>query len=286
MNEDKILQYKQIDFLRLFKLCRELGIVQRKRKMPTQYDRSTHINSSCSKLFKSFLTGTFEDSEIRADARNNSYVVPLPVGAAEKLRFVNSRLQTLRDREDCQDVVRRFRLLTDIGNLNFIRGPLSYNFSQFLILVIPHTGGRYQSISANLENRSYIARPREEYYQAAKSCLAFKALWNEHVGPICSFVDRERESIEQRENAERTERERLRIAEEERAAAAQRQRQEQARIRREAEAQARETQRRLEQERRAAQAQQVVAQAQQAREQQLSRAQELFNRALTTRQGR
>lgn len=290
MDQNKVLQYRQIDFLRLFKLCRELGVIQRKRKMPTQYDGQNYASLAISKLFKSFLTETFEDLQINAEARLHSYSINIPHETSEKLRFINNRFQTLNVHENYADILTRFTTLMDVSNFNFIISPRDYNFTLLKITAMPNVGGRFQSIVANMESRVYVSRPREEYYRAAKDCLAYKAVWNEHIGHLCEFVDRERENIERRAQEEQdrlrlAEQERIRQRQELRRAEEQRAREEYQRTRAE-EQRAHEEHQRREVARRAAQAERVVVQAQQIREQQRSRAQELFNQALAARQGR
>lgn len=283
--QTKTLQYKQLDFLRLFRLSRELGIVRRKRKMPIQYERSTHINSSCSKLFKTFLTGLFEDSDIQVDNRRGVYTIQTPEGAGEKLSFLNQHRQYLSNQGEASIIAGLDAIGTDASG--FITGPVQYNYNNFTITASPNTNGRYQAVAAGLENVAELSRPREEYFRCAKACLDYKARWNEHVGRLCAYADENRASIENgaREERDRAARERMARLErdqralEERRLEERRQRDEQ---RRQREA---ERQRQLEETERAqAEMREMVqSRAQQVHNENRTRAQSLFDEALSRR---
>ncbi|MGW8177894.1 MAG: hypothetical protein ACWGQW_03755 [bacterium] len=275
----KTLQYKQIDFLRLFRLCRERGVVRRKRKMPSQYDRASHVNSSCSKLFKSFLTGVFEDSEVQVDNRRNQYRVMTPSGAAERLNFINGRRTFLTSVDEYRDIIRRLDALSVANDNNgFITGVDAHGYNSFVVASTPSADGRYQAVVSGLTNASNVTRPREEYYRCAKACLDYKARWNEHIGILCSFVDDHRQEIERRmaEQRDQAERERLASLREEERRQEERRRQERQRA---AERRQREQAERAERQR------QVEEQAQRAHTESRARSQQLFNEALASRRG-
>lgn len=266
----KRTQYRQIDFLRLFRLCRARGIVKRKRKMPAQFDRASHENSCCSKLFKSFLTDTFEDAEIKVDNRAGTYSIITPEGAAERLRFIRDNLGAIRTNHP--EMFRRYSELTTPDN-DFVRSLTSCNFAYFLITVAAQRNSRYGNLIENLPENAranQVSRPKEEYYRCALACLEFKELWNNHIGVLCSFVDSQREEVRVAEEQRR--REAVREEARQRQAAEERRRQEQE------EAAAAAT--RAEAERQA-----VRQQAERTEEARRRRSQNLFNNALNRRRG-
>jgi hypothetical protein len=286
MAHDKTIQYRQIDFLRLFRLCRDQGIVRRKRKMPIQYDRASHINSSCSKLFKSFLTGTFEDATVEPNNRYGTYGITISNGSAERLTWLMPRTNSLRDGGNPEHslIVEKWTEILEVANNHFINNlRVSGQEARFTINVKPRESRYsrlYGTISANGHHIT-ISRPQEEYYRAAKACLAFKDVWNSNIGLICSFVDRERDNVERAERAAQEQAEQNRRRAQEEAERNRRRAQEEAnelRQQRDAE------NRRIQQEREDQQAQ-VRAQAERERSESRRRAQQMFNEALAARRG-
>ena len=198
MSDLKRLQYKQIDFLRLFRLCREMEFVRRKRKMPNQYEKTSYINSSCSKLFKTFLTGLFSESDINVDGRRSIYTIVTPEGTAERLTYIRNNINTLLKIQEYRDLVRAYNII-NTNNSGFITTPESYGFQHFTVTPISNSG-RYSRVSASVPNEYLkdISRPKEEYYRCAKVCISFKEVWNNNVGYICRTVDNNRKDIEEK----------------------------------------------------------------------------------------
>lgn len=60
----------QLDFLKLFRLCRELGLVSRCRKMPIQYDNLSNMKSSCRRLLRLVVAHSFPNYDIRGKSYN------------------------------------------------------------------------------------------------------------------------------------------------------------------------------------------------------------------------
>lgn len=180
--------------------------------MPNQYDKASHINSSCSKLFKTFLTGLFSESDINVDGRRAIYTIVTPEGAAERLTYVRNNLNTLSRIQEYQDLVRAYNAL-GISDSGFITAPERYGFQHFTITPISNNG-RYSRVSAAVPNEysGDISRPREEYYRCAKACISFKEVWNNNVGYICHTVDNDRREMEKKiSKAEKDMRDSIRV---------------------------------------------------------------------------
>jgi hypothetical protein len=194
----KYLQYKQIDFLRLFRLTRSLGIIKRKRKMPNQYDNQAYIASSCSKLFKSFLTGLFENCSIQSARGTSAYLICQREDCIEALRFVKTHERLIMASGYPFDV------LSNISNIEeFNSDIISIGISPYTIIV--------RVFAANFNNSRHSAiasitgvncnRPREEFYTAAKECVRFKEVWDANIDGIVEFVEQNRDVIERSEEA-------------------------------------------------------------------------------------
>lgn len=192
----KQIMYRQIDFLRLFRLCKKMGYVKRKRKMPVQYDKQSYVHSSCSKLFKTFLTGLFEDTDIHVDTRRHEYTIQIPSAAAEALQFITRYKNFLLGSKKYADLMFKFEELSCNTN-GFIVTPETFSYTRFKILSAPRQTGRYGAIVENIV-RSYvgnIARPVEEYFRCATESIKYKEIWNRNATFLCNYVDEHREEM-------------------------------------------------------------------------------------------
>lgn len=61
---DRRIPYIQIDYLRLFRLARQQGLINRKRKMPVEYNNYKRALLACSNLFKTFVVKLFDSYEV------------------------------------------------------------------------------------------------------------------------------------------------------------------------------------------------------------------------------
>ena len=65
---DKQIHYRQIDYLRLFRLCKNIGFINRKRKMPSEYGEDiSNARSAGKRLLRSLIKELFSDLEINGD---------------------------------------------------------------------------------------------------------------------------------------------------------------------------------------------------------------------------
>lgn len=220
---DKQIQYRQIDYLRLFRLCKNLGFINRKRKMPSEYgaDHSGSRNAG-KRLLRALIKHLFPDLEVNSDY--GAYFMVIPRDARDALAFVGSRAQDYFDAagESGAEALRKYTEIRQSieGHVNPV---LPYEIKIFM--VSQDRNSRYNTARRN----GAVRKPQEDFYRCAKACIEFKRIWDENISFLISFaqeeVTRERERAEalRREREERRRRERERI-EQERAEMAERER--------------------------------------------------------------
>lgn len=246
-------QYRQIDFLRLFRLCCSLGIAKRKRKMPIEYDNEDMAIASGRRLLKLFLEKHIFIGWPKVRTQYENFCVNilledrLAINIIASLQYHTSLLNV------CGDKGREAS--TKYSELSVS--------SDFVLVRLPHeikinVNGNTRNISSH--------RPSDNLYECALACMEYKRLWNENITVIRdfqSFFNRERVSLEAEQRKRDEEIERIRIEKLER-------------INREREVQAAQ-QRIIQEEGRVAFAAQVATQAERSRRS----AQERFNQALS-----
>jgi len=203
---DKKIQYRQIDFLRLFRLCRQRGIVKRKRKTPTEYgDDSSGARGAGKRLLRALIKELFNEFEINSDF--GTYFLAIPRADRDMLSGLSSRTRTFFDNaQEGADALRRF-------------GELRQNISGHILPSLPyeikiHIGSNDPADRHNsLQGRGIAtARPRENFYVCAISCIKYKELWDEHMPFLRTFYERESRIERQREEqAREAQRERRRL---------------------------------------------------------------------------
>jgi hypothetical protein len=154
-------QYYQINFLRLFKLAKSIGAVNRKRKMPSNYPTAGDSKKACDRLFKTFLAKLFGGFEITSEAaRYNRFYI-----------HTSSELQEA------------FQLFQEE------RDYISEHHSEAFGLFTQLTSFSHAAVGINDIYRSYItvnlmscrSLSCRDYFETAKACVAFKALWDNTV---------------------------------------------------------------------------------------------------------
>ena len=84
MNKRKV-EYYQIDYLRLFRLCRGLGLVKGKRKVPAESKGGE--KNACKRLMSIFIKHIFAGWSIKSD--KNYYCINLPQEISNILSAAN-----------------------------------------------------------------------------------------------------------------------------------------------------------------------------------------------------
>lgn len=170
------IKLRQIDFLRLFRLCKSMGLVARKRKMPTEYLRDSECKNASKRLLMLVVKDTFKDQNVHSGYSGITVSTSGPA-AAEFRTIVNAVLSPNyypnNGRRRVQLPPAAHSRLDELSNgvPNFGNGHVSLNF--------PH------SISFNYRSyRNDIGGRKDSFYRCALDCIAFKRHWDESVDII------------------------------------------------------------------------------------------------------
>jgi len=256
-------QYMQIDFLRLFRLCRSLGVAKRKRKMPTEYDGDNTATAAGRRLLKSLLEKhLFVGSKVQT--QYESLRVNISRDDRQMLNTINTLTYDTRLRQACGDMG-----ANAVEKYNQLATGTSY--------VAPYLPYEIKVCAINRSNTMGGYRPSEKFYECALDCIEFKELWDTNIQSLRDFYDFFQTKRDEIEAEQRRQREEQRRAGEEARYRADR---ELAAQRAARDAEAAEANR-IEEERRAAVAAQVSAEADRRRE----NAQNRFEQALSRFRG-
>lgn len=188
---DHTIKYIQLDFLRLFRLCREIGAIGRKRKVPIDYNEPKKAIHAGRRLLKILITFLFPNFQMTN--RNGIYFVNVPHNIRNDFMFINNRHEEY------------FNLLGEEGrNIQDLYADLKSHRNGFIRSFLPSEFRIYaQSYSIMSEyniavSNGAICRPREEFYRCAKTILEYKNIWDNNVEKIREFVERELSLTNQR----------------------------------------------------------------------------------------
>lgn len=210
---DKTLQYRQIDFLRLFRLCKNMGLVKRKRKMPNEYESSYQISAG-KRLIRKLIKELFPNYDIKSNSI--CYYITIPKDISKLLLVLRSRPRSYFDNagKEGKEAMRRFDIIRQ--NLNgFVYPDLPYEIK--VSVISSDNNSRYNVLR---EYGIMTRRPRETFYNCAKSCVEYKRIWDENIQYLSEFFNveegrqKEREVEALRLKQERKCAERLRLEQE------------------------------------------------------------------------
>lgn len=167
-------QYLQIDFLRFFRLCRSLGIVNRKRKMPAEYDDNFMAEGAGRRLLKTFLEKyLFADwPKIRVSYPGHRInVLPNDKVIFNLIKNISydSVLMALLGSEWTDAYQKYVRL----GESNL-----------YIYPYLPYEIVIYSKCSNNKTN-DY--RPQVRFYDCALECIKYKELWDNTMRDLHRF---------------------------------------------------------------------------------------------------
>lgn len=178
------VNYYQIDFLRLFRLCVKEGIINKKRKMPINYIGDNKVDfksiSTCKRLFGLLLNNIFKGYTI--NNKKLEYVVKISEDMRNAFSYLNLVSTTIVAETTTQ---KRIDILQRYLNLkNGIRDNI------FLT--------NNCDIKINLTNKNYFSpmsnssittnKPLVNFYHCALSCLEFREIWERDKILISQFV--------------------------------------------------------------------------------------------------
>lgn len=188
---DKETQYRQLDFLRLFKLCKEMDIVKRKRKMPVESEGNT--KNAGKRLLSSLISVLFPDMKINTEGDN--FRLNFSQEARDALSQLANKPRSYFDNAGEEGAVAFRRYET-----------IKQSFRGHVIPIFPYE--IRISISSNDASDKYVmlaragvetARPTENYYTCAKACIEYKNIWYENISSLITFFSLEEGRQKERE---------------------------------------------------------------------------------------
>ena len=191
--------YRQLDFLRLFKLARSLEIIKRKRKMPVEYQSNlekgpTNARSACRRLLREVVKHLFPGSEINSNW--NNYFIHIPTDIREVLTYIqrnHGRLERSDDRS-IRDMIGHYNELREhIDGYVYPGFPFQVN-----VRLSSSSHSRYRRQRMAARGQGANIRPSENFYKCALACVQYKALWNRHMDDICKIVNSIKKKEEER----------------------------------------------------------------------------------------
>ena len=184
--------YRQLDFLRLFRLARGLGLVKRKRKMPSDYtalddNEKTQgdSRSACRRLLRMILQHVYPEFTISSNW--NHYFLSFPQEHKDTLTFLLQNFRHIEASTDKETVeaVSYYREMMLASGL--IAVALPYQIKVRLSNIRPNTrSNSYQPI-----------RPRESFYQCAIESIRYKELLDKCMPVIIKVVNAHKVILEE-----------------------------------------------------------------------------------------
>jgi len=190
-------QYRQLDFLRLFKLCKDLNLFNRKRKMPIEYKSTNEDNddknsrSSCRRLLRALVSHIFP-TQYSVKSNFSNYFVEFPPDMRSALSYININYRSMESSTNPEyiEAVTGYRLISgQVGGFVFPRVPYSIK-----IHFSPDQRRQYRDVRrAALDSGNnfgdYVWKPAESFYQCAKACLEYKEHWDKYSNLILKVAD-------------------------------------------------------------------------------------------------
>jgi len=195
-NEDRI-NYLQIDFLRLFRLCKNMNIISRKRKMPIDYisdsknfDKALVANK---RLFTMFLKSLFNGYSISNE--KYSYYISVPYSMVSDITYIEKLITRITSNNTTPrqiDILQRHLNLKDgiRGHICLIRGK-SLEIRVSLSSVDASSPARNAILKGNTN------RPSQDFYRCALACIDFKNIWERDMALINQFVIDHQKDLEE-----------------------------------------------------------------------------------------
>jgi len=208
---EHILKYRQIDFLRLFRLCVNNGIIKRKRKIPTEYSSDRDVLTALKRLMRAFLKGTFIDYSIYN--KRDNYLITVPRVIVDAFHFIERQnseyFETLGEYGS-----KALRKYTEAKRS--ISGFVSYANTDIRVSVVSTQTTSDYRIAKSMGAKY---RPPQEFYKCALAVQEFKNSWDECTSFLIEFYNKESQLIQERKEQirkdmeERRAKERKRLAE-------------------------------------------------------------------------
>jgi hypothetical protein len=253
---NKLVKYRQIDFLRLFRLCRNIGAVKRKRKMPVEYADNDDgaLRGASKRLLRVLIKHLFSDFEISSSY--GTYFITLPTETKSALSFIETHSRDYFSTVGQQGIL----ALEKYSEIRQTIGGHVVPSIPYEIKVYMKSIDRQSPFHVAMQSGTK-SKPAEDFSRCAEACAQYKELWDRNIPFLIDFV--KEESIKEKERAVEVERTRK------------------ARIKREAEEAERERKEKIKQEKIQAELlKRLEADAEKQRVERINNAQSLFDSAL------
>jgi len=198
-------KFRQIDFLRLFRLCRDMGLVNRKRKMPIEYLRDGECKNACKRLLKEVLQEVYKEHQIHVGYNSATAHIPneLQRQYQQMMRdvFYNDYYtpyggHPVRQRvvlpAPAMELLNSFYNFTGFGNRH-----VTLSFPNYIMF-------NYRMYDRNQRDRDQ----KESFYRCALDCIGFKKHWDDSMAIIIDAyqkaladiqnVDKDRQELEKK----------------------------------------------------------------------------------------
>lgn len=198
-------QYRQIDFLRLFRLCRNLGLFNRKRKMPKEYNSDDlekddkNARSACRRLLRILIVHIFPDHyNIKSNFSN--YFIEFPPEMRSALSYINNAVYDLERSEDKEyrEAAAGYRLISShVSGFVYPRIPYSIK-----IHFSSDQRRRYRDVRRLAMGQNtygdFVFKPPEDFYNCAKACLEYKEHWEKYADLLIKVAERHKREREKK----------------------------------------------------------------------------------------
>jgi hypothetical protein len=156
---NKTDQYKLLDYLRLFRLCKNLGYIKRQRKMPNQY-KSKNGWSAHLRLFSELLKNHFQGYVINSQRSRFMYRISLSKENQNIINNINTNTRYLIGRPE--EI-----LYNNLYRRHFICPCLPHE----VCINLYSNEGKYAIIT---DSSATTFRPQYSFYDAALDCIQYK----------------------------------------------------------------------------------------------------------------
>jgi hypothetical protein len=191
--------YRQLDFLRLFRLGKNLGFVNNARKMPSSYHDDAHSRSACRMLLRYVIKGSFPNCKTVCEITSNysGYYVMLSKEAKDAFSHFN-RMTGLPKYRDTSDPV----YLDALHSYNSLINPDGLSDNEFIVPRFPFSV-RIRFTLQTEKVSSFISKPAESFYRCALDCVKYAEDFDKHVDAVLKSVQKDIDDTEKEKKAQR-----------------------------------------------------------------------------------
>jgi len=177
---NRSIQYLHIDFLRLFRLCRQLGYVNKKRKMPNEYALTPQAIDCCKRLLKTFLTKTFPEGTVSVSGSN------VHVTFSDKhTNLLRGAIQKCNMAEKGKEIRQLFDEMCSNTN-NYLQ---THFYSYNKHISISTTGRTYY-----YRYDRYSGRTPHRFFEAAQAAIEFKQKWDVLIPWLTEMTEKDKQA--------------------------------------------------------------------------------------------